>query len=500
MMRLQKEMFSGMQETMKMQSELFYKTMQQLTAGISNNSGNQPEGKLPAQAEKNPKQCGAIFTTEVVDAVTTRSGVNTEPLLKTPPNVTYAAPQRRTTVQQQTSPEVVLPRQEKSVGQPAETQNPAKTQNSATKPTEKPLLMKVPFPERLDKTKEERQYSKFLETMKEVQITIPILDAVLHIPLYANFFKDLIIRKRSLENPKVVALTEDCSAIILNNMPKKLGDPESFSIPCVVERKTFTTLCDLGSLVSVLPSVASQILQLGTLKPTPMTLQLADRTLRKLVGILEDVPVQVGNFAYPVHFVVLEMEDNAESMIIGRPFLATAGAIIDMKGGTLKLQFGSEQAEFSMKHASHVPNVFEQCHSIDVIERSVLETSPEFEPQDPEAQVFVTAENTEIQQLCEVKTYESAPKSSASESAEPAHHSIVELKELPAHLKYAFLEKEKIHPVIISSALNSEQEESLLSILKLYKNVIGYSIDDIIGISEKSLLSQDSLGRRQQTN
>jgi hypothetical protein len=180
-----------------------------------------------------------------------------KPLLKTPPNVTYVAPQRRTTVQQQTSPEVVLPRQEKSVGQPAETQNPAKTQNSATKPTEKPLLMKVPFPERLDKTKEERQYSKFLETMKEVQITIPILDAVLHIPLYANFFKDLITRKRSLENPEVVALTEDCSAVILNNMPKKLGDPGSFSIPCVVGRKTFTALCDLGSLVSVLPSAAS---------------------------------------------------------------------------------------------------------------------------------------------------------------------------------------------------------------------------------------------------
>jgi hypothetical protein len=100
-----------------------------------------------------------------------------------------------------------------------------------------------------------------------------------------------------------------------------------------------------------------------------MTLQLADRTLRKPVGILEDVPVQVGNFAYPVDFVVLEMEDNAESMILGRPFLATAEAIIDVKGGTLKLQFGSEQAEFSMKHASHVPNVFEQCHSIDMLKR-----------------------------------------------------------------------------------------------------------------------------------
>jgi hypothetical protein len=84
-----------------------------------------------------------------------------------------------------------------------------------------------------------------------------------------------------------------------------------------------------------------------------------------------------------------------------------------------------------------------------------------------------------------VKTCESVPESSASEPAQLAHHSIVELKELPAHLKYSFLEKEKIHPVIISSALTSEQDESLLSILKLYKNVIGYSIDDIIGISEK---------------
>jgi hypothetical protein len=251
-------------------------------------------------------------------------------------------------------------------------------------------------------------------------------------------------------------------------MPKKLQDPGSFSIPCVVGRKTFTALCDLGSSVSVLPSAASQILQLGTLKPTPMTLQLADRTLRKPVGILEDVPVQVGNFAYPVDFVVLEMEDNAESMILGRPFLATAGAIIDVKGGTLKLQFGSKQVEFSMKHATHLPNVSEQCNSINVVEKSVLETLPESEPQEPDAQVFVTAENSDVQQLCEVKTCESVHVSSARElPAQQDHHSIVELKELPPHLKYSFLEKEKIHPVIISSALTSEQEESLLSILKL---------------------------------
>ena len=121
----------------------------------------------------------------------------------------------------------------------------------------------------------------------------------------------------------------------------------------------------MGSSVSVLAQATNQRLQLGVLKPTSMTLQLADRTLRNPAGILEDVPVQVGNFAYPVDFVFLEMEDNLDSMILGRPFLAIAGALIDVKGGKLKLQFGSEQAEFSMKHASHLPQTLEQkCHGV----------------------------------------------------------------------------------------------------------------------------------------
>jgi hypothetical protein len=113
--------------------------MQQLTAGISNNPRNQPESKLPAQAEKNPKQCGAISTTEVVDAVTTRSGVNTEPLLKTPPTVTYVAPPRRITIQQQTTSEATIPMHEKPVEPLAE------TQNHAAKPTEKSFANESPI-------------------------------------------------------------------------------------------------------------------------------------------------------------------------------------------------------------------------------------------------------------------------------------------------------------------------------------------------------------------
>ena len=127
MMRLQKEMFSGMQETMKMQSELFYKTMQQLTAGISNTQGNQSESKLPAQTEKNPKKCGAI---ETVEAVTTRSGISTAPLLKTP-QMTYVAPARRATVQQPVVSENTVAHPEKTVEQTTEDENVEKSREKA---------------------------------------------------------------------------------------------------------------------------------------------------------------------------------------------------------------------------------------------------------------------------------------------------------------------------------------------------------------------------------
>ena len=104
----------------------------------------------------------------------------------------------------------------------------------------------------------------------------------------------------------------------------------------------------------------------------------------------------------------LEMEDNSDSMILGRPFLATAGALIDVKGGKLKLQFGSEQAEFSMKHASHLPHTLEQCHAVDIIEKSVMESLTELELQEPKVQVFVTADNTKPQELCGITLFRDA--------------------------------------------------------------------------------------------
>ena len=92
------------------------------------------------------------------------------------------------------------------------------------------------------------------------------------------------------------------------------------------------------------------------------------------------------------------METNYSINPIFAPIGAT-GYLVDVKGGTLKLQFGSEQAEFSMKHASHLPNILEQCHAMDVVDKSVFESQKELQPKEPEVQVFVTADNSNPEEL-----------------------------------------------------------------------------------------------------
>lgn len=142
-----------------------------------------------------------------------------------------------------------------------------------------------------------------------------------------------------------MALNEECSAVLQNKLPQKLQDPGCFSIPCQIGNTKFDkALCDLGASVSLMPLCVFQKLGLGCdLKPTRISLQLADRSIRFSTGILEDVPIRVGTFYIPVDFVVVEMEEDTHiPIILGRPFLTTAGAIIDVKNGKLSLEVGGE--------------------------------------------------------------------------------------------------------------------------------------------------------------
>ena len=357
---------SKLEEIMKMQVELMNKmnvevhglkeSIRNLNSKMESICGSTVEDrhldKLPSQPEPNPKaHCGAISS---LDAVNTRSGVNASPILPIPR--AYLPPALRNQ------------QKESEYAQGMDSSN--KNEVPACKGTSVDTA-KIPFPERLEKTKDDRQFAKFLEVMKDVQIMIPIFDAVMHMPMYAKFLKDLLTKKRNMEEPEVITLSKECSAIIQNSLPTKLDDPGSFCVPCRMGENSFSALCDLGSSVSVLQVSVSKIMQLGELKPTAITLQLADRSLRRQVGILEDVPVTVGKISYPVDFIVLDMSDKSEAIILGRPFLATAGALIDVKGAKLTMRFGEEEVMFDMKHPTHIPYSQDTCMRIDTIHSCV---------------------------------------------------------------------------------------------------------------------------------
>ncbi|XP_056692118.1 uncharacterized protein [Spinacia oleracea] len=152
-------------------------------------------------------------------------------------------------------------------------------------------------------------------------------------PTYSRFLKEILNGKRNCDVKETMSLTENCSAIILNKTPPKLKDLGSFSIPCAIkELEISNVLCDLGASVSILPYSVFAKLDVGDLVPTNITLQLADRSVKYPIGKVEDVPLVVGKLTFLVDFVVLDIDEVAYTpIILGRPFLATAGALIDVQ-------------------------------------------------------------------------------------------------------------------------------------------------------------------------
>ena len=159
-------------------------------------------------------------------------------------------------------------------------------------------------------------------------------------PSYAKFMKEIISRKRKLEDYETIALTEECSAIIQHKLPQKLKDPGSFTVPCEIGGSVFEkALCDLGASINLMPLSIFRRLGLVEAKPIRVTLQMADRSIKHPRGVIEDVLVKVDKFIFPADFVVLDMEEDRDiPIILGRPFLATGKALIDVQKGELRLR------------------------------------------------------------------------------------------------------------------------------------------------------------------
>ncbi len=366
-----------------------------------------------------------------------------------------------------------------------------------------------PFPQRLKPLQKLEPNSEILELFKQVKINIPLLDAIKQVPSYAKFLKDLCTIKRRLNVKKKAFLTENVSAILQHNILPKYKDPGCPTISCIIgDFRIERALLDLGASVNLLSYSVYEQLGLGELKPTSVTLQLADRSVKIPRGIIEDVLVQVDKFYFPVDFIVLDTHpaSNSQSqipVILGRPFLATSNALINCRNGVMKLSFGNMTLELNIFNVCKQPNDPEESKEVDWVETiaedyllakaindpfndSLIDWCPNG-TNDDDLSVTPIVDNLDIKMVNGWR-----PKEGEFERLSPREVKIVpsheqapklELKPLPKELKYAFLGPEDTFPVIISSGLDHTQERKLIDVLKNHKGALGWSIADLKGIS-----------------
>ncbi|XP_042027061.1 uncharacterized protein LOC121774215 [Salvia splendens] len=217
-----------------------------------------------------------------------------------------------------------------------------------------PAEVKIPFPQRVQKKKLDDHFSRFLDIFRKVHINIPLIEALQQMPKYGKFLKEVIAQKTSWGQVDTINLTENCSALLQRKLPAKLKDPGSFTVDCLIRGyKVENALCDLGTSINLMPLSVFKQLNIGTLKPTSATLQMADRSVVYPEGIVEDLLIKVGEFIFPIDFMVLDMEeDKGVPLLLGRPFLATAEANINVKNGELTIFMGEESQTFSHKPRS----------------------------------------------------------------------------------------------------------------------------------------------------
>ncbi|GKB99886.1 reverse transcriptase domain-containing protein [Tanacetum coccineum] len=424
---------------------------------------------------------------------------------------------------------------------------------SALMPDPKPS---IPYPlRRNDERRHEKandQIEKFYEIFKDLSFEISLTDALILMPKFASTLKALIGNKEKLSKMARTPLNKHCSAVILNKIPEKLGDPSKFLIPCDFPRMDVClALADLGTSINLMPLSVWKKLSLPELTPTCMTLEHVDRSITQPIGIAEDVDVKVGKFQFLAYFVVVDFDaDPRVPLILGRSFLKTGRALIDVYEGELTLRVEKEAITFNLDQTSRYSSNYDYmtANRIDVIEMACEEysqevlgfsdviasgnptsyydpivstssstltpfgdsdfllekvdaflaleddpTSPEVDDSyyDPERDILLlesflnddpslpppTQGNYLPKIRKELKVCEAKlDKSSIDEPPE------VELKDLPHHLEYAFLEGDNKLPVIIAKDLSVEEKAARIKVLKSHKRAIAWKLSDIKGI------------------
>ncbi|CAA7030413.1 unnamed protein product [Microthlaspi erraticum] len=256
--------------------------------------------------------------------------------------------------------------------QPTQAEKPPVSKEKETAFVPPPYKPPMPFPGRFKKQLTKQYKALFDKQMAEIEVKMPLLDAFMLIPPYQKFLKDLIL-ERTKEVQGMVVLSHKCSAIIQRkSIPKKLEDPRSFMLPCSIGPLSFkNNLCDLGVSISLMPLSVAKKLGFTRYKVCQISLALADISVRISHDILEDLPVRIGNVDVPTDFVVLEMdEEPKDPLILGRTFLATAGAVMDMRKGMIDLNLGDDLSmRFDIKDLIRKPTIDGQVFYIEMMDK-----------------------------------------------------------------------------------------------------------------------------------
>ncbi|XP_070057101.1 uncharacterized protein [Nicotiana tomentosiformis] len=261
------------------------------------------------------------------------------------------------------------------------------------------------------------------ELTEVIQLNIPLMDALREMQGYAKMMKDLMSQKFDFQDLSTITLTQTYSAVVTRPMAQKVYDPGSFTIPCTIRSYAFAkALCDLGASINLMPLAIYTKLVIGRARTISMLLQLADRTVKRPTRILDDVLLQVGKFVFPADFVILDLE------------------------------------------------------AVDVILQEEDET---LNVKDPLEACLMNLEEMDGEGLAKwvmaLKEERATPPAKPSIEEPPQ----LDLKPLPAHLRYAFLGPNSTLPVIISSGLLAVQVEQLLQVLQECKTAIGWTMVDI---------------------
>ncbi|GJR19355.1 reverse transcriptase domain-containing protein [Tanacetum coccineum] len=324
-----------------------------LCDNFKNSASTSNTGTLPSQTVTNPRQ--------QINAITTRSGKTLEePSIPLVPTPDVSKPQKEPEQNPETSTEKVQnpnlentahvpsPGEEDSIFMEIPNPKAKKTVTIEVQDLNSPRPNKLPYPERMrvrEHDKPSAQHSRFLKMFKQLRLEIGLKDALVEMPKFNKWLSSLLRNKEKLEEIAIMTVNAECSAIIMNKVPEKLEDPGKFLIPCALQELNRTSaLADSGASINLLPHSIYKKLELEALTPTRMTLELANRSITHPMGIAEDVVVRVDGFTFLADFVVVNFEpDPRVPIILGRPFLRTAKALIDLYEEKLTLRVGKDE-------------------------------------------------------------------------------------------------------------------------------------------------------------